>query len=292
MDGRIEVSSQLGKGSRFSLTVPLGTPTLSREFLPVKLQLPAELPGDGNGGPARGAPLRGRHILVVDDMEAVQQIALEQAGMLVDLVDNGYDAINRVTQVHYDAILMDVQMPGIDGCETARRIRTLPEGPGMPIMAVTASTSQAQIDRCRESGMDAVVSKPVQPALLRQRLARLLAIGCDFDYPCSELGWTTQMLVNQLRMFVDQAHATARRLSDPDILDDRVQIEHLAHNLKGAARAFRAQALLQIIEALEDACHDGVVCGLIEEFGDLLAGTMRAAEARLSALCPADRTAA
>lgn len=292
MGGRIDVSSTLGKGSHFSLTVPLGTPTLSREFRPVKLQLPVDLPGDTAHSSPRTDQLRGRHILVVDDMEAVQQVALEQAGMLVDLVDNGYEAINRLSQARYDAIVMDVQMPGIDGCETTRRIRALPVGIGLPIMAVTASTSRAQIEACREAGMDGVVSKPVRPALLRQRIARLLAVGCDFDYPRSELGWTRQMLVNQLRLFVALACETRRQLHNLEALEDCAQIEHLAHNLKGTARAFRADALLGVIEAVEDACHDGVVCGLIEEFDDTLAGTMRAAEAQLKALCPADRTAA
>jgi CheY-like chemotaxis protein len=117
----------------------------------------------------------GARILVVEDNEINQQIAgeiLQQAGFLVDTVENGSEAVEAVQRTTYDAILMDVQMPTMDGYEATRRIRAL-EFPNtrLPIIAMTANALAEDEKKSLAAGMDAHITKPINPAVLLQTLA-------------------------------------------------------------------------------------------------------------------------
>jgi PAS domain S-box-containing protein len=122
---------------------------------------------------ARAAPLRGAHILVVEDIETNQLVArdlLERLGMRATIVSNGEQALALVEQGGFDAILMDLHMPVLDGFEATRRLRTRPASATLPILAMTAAVLQDDQDACRAAGMNGHVPKPIDPLVLVQAL--------------------------------------------------------------------------------------------------------------------------
>jgi CheY-like chemotaxis protein len=119
------------------------------------------------GGEARDAhssrPLR---ILLADDASVnrtIGVIALGKAGHRVDVVGDGAQAVEAVRRSAYDLILMDVDMPVLDGIAATRQIRALPGGQEVPILALSAYTSEEFATRCREAGMNGYIEKPIRP---------------------------------------------------------------------------------------------------------------------------------
>jgi signal transduction histidine kinase/CheY-like chemotaxis protein len=135
---------------------------------------PAEAPAPGQVGP----PLR---ILVAEDNAINQKVAervLERLGYRVDMVANGVEAVEAVTGRPYDVVLMDVQMPEMDGLEATRVIRSLPAATTQPhIIAMTANAFAEDKARCLEAGMDDYLSKPVRSEDLSAALLRAAAAG-------------------------------------------------------------------------------------------------------------------
>lgn len=110
------------------------------------------------------ASLRGAHILVVDDNETNRGLAYEiltEAGMLVELANDGVQAIERVESTEYDAVLMDWQMPVMDGFEATRRIRTQARFAALPILAMTANAMSGDREKCLAVGMNDHIAKPI-----------------------------------------------------------------------------------------------------------------------------------
>ena len=147
---------------------PLMNEGMSMLALPVhRDQLSAAL-GDArattesvNGGEAR--PLR---ILLADDASVnrtIAVIALGKAGHSVDVVGDGAQAVEALRGKAYDLILMDVDMPVLDGIEATRRIRTLPNAGTIPILGISAYSTDEFASRCREAGMDGYIEKPIRP---------------------------------------------------------------------------------------------------------------------------------
>jgi len=121
------------------------------------------------------AGLRGAQLLLVEDNDINQQVASEllvDAGFLVDIADNGLIALGMVSQKTYDLVLMDMQMPVMDGVDATREIRKLFDAQNLPIVAMTANAMQSDRERCRAAGMDDFVSKPIEPESLWQALVR------------------------------------------------------------------------------------------------------------------------
>ena len=154
MGGMIEVESQVGRGSTFTFRVPLrkGDP-LSEE--PVATEsAEEELPQFVRGG----------RVLVAEDNPTNQIIVvtmLEKLGLRVDTVANGAEAVTAVKSIPYDMVLMDMQMPEMDGLEATKLIRQLPEPLGrIPIIGVTANAFREDHERCIQAGMQSVVTKP------------------------------------------------------------------------------------------------------------------------------------
>ena len=112
------------------------------------------------------------HILIAEDNRVNQIVAqnlLQDAGFTCDIVVNGHEACTAIRQKHYDIILMDCQMPEMDGFEATDLIRTWEREQGkrrMPIIALTANATQKDVQRCFDSGMDAYCSKPINPQFL------------------------------------------------------------------------------------------------------------------------------
>ena len=123
--------------------------------------------------PERRAP--SLRILLADDNPVNCRIAvlmLSKAGHRIDVVDDGA-AVEALRRTDYDLVLMDVQMPGVDGLEATRRIRQLPTGrAGVPVIAITANAMAGDEERCRAAGMNDYVTKPIDRARLLSTVAR------------------------------------------------------------------------------------------------------------------------
>ena len=123
--------------------------------------------------------LKGSRILLVEDNLLNQQIAteiLEDEGFIVEIANNGEEAVNMTNQSQYDIVLMDMQMPVMDGLEATKAIRQKFPNNDLPILAMTANASDVDRDKCLEAGMDAHITKPIDPNLLFVGLAKWIKV--------------------------------------------------------------------------------------------------------------------
>jgi CheY-like chemotaxis protein len=158
LDGSITVDSEVGRGSIFSVHLPLC--------------LPLDFAGKIDPGTVRG------RILVVDDDVISRTIVshlLSRRALDVDCVNDGPAAIKAASGSKYDLILMDLQMPGMDGFQTAHGLRELAGHRTTPILAVTANCSSDYRDLCMKSGMQGFLSKPVQSSELVHTVEKFLS---------------------------------------------------------------------------------------------------------------------
>ncbi|HPF58838.1 MAG TPA: PAS domain S-box protein [Candidatus Competibacteraceae bacterium] len=180
MGGEMGVNSQMGAGSTFWFSVRLGK---SRQAMMPRLETLQRL--DETTGhvhiPDAKHILRhhysGTRLLLVEDNAVNQEVALallEQVGFAVDLAVNGAEAVERVKETSYALILMDVQMPVMDGLEATRIIRCLPHRQATPVLAMTASAFIEDRLRCLEAGMNDHIAKPVDVATLFTTLLKWL----------------------------------------------------------------------------------------------------------------------
>ncbi len=170
LEGTIQVESRLGVGSTFTVT----------------LRFERDLTAAGSGAPeeeqAGPADLTGVRVLAAEDNALNQEILrffLEEAGAVVDMAENGQAAVDKFAaspEGTYRAILMDVMMPVMDGLAAIRAIRRLDraDAAGVPIIAMTANAFAEDAQRCREAGMNAHLSKPVDGAVLLRTVADYL----------------------------------------------------------------------------------------------------------------------
>jgi CheY-like chemotaxis protein len=158
MGGRILVESQHGVGSTFTLEVPLRRPAV------------------GESAHARPADLGPAVLAVEDDPIGITVLrhVLQRRLKNVDCVASGREALEAVTRRHYDLILMDLQMPDINGLEAAVRIRQMKGYADVPILALTASCSDQMREQCRAIGMKAFLSKPIDANELWSAVSRHL----------------------------------------------------------------------------------------------------------------------
>ncbi|HET7200956.1 MAG TPA: response regulator, partial [Burkholderiales bacterium] len=134
-------------------------------------------PASTGSQPAESIARRPPHVLVVEDNPVNRRLVrhvLEKAGCKVTASDNGFAALAALEHGHFDLILMDVQMPGMDGIETTAKIRERERSTGgrIPIVAVTAHAMVGDRERCLKAGMDGYVIKPIQPATLLEAIER------------------------------------------------------------------------------------------------------------------------
>jgi two-component system, sensor histidine kinase and response regulator len=206
MGGEIDVTSALGEGSTFGFTVSFPLPPAA----------PAGLVG--HAMERRAAPLEGVRVLVAEDNEVNRVVAremLESLGVVVDLAHDGLEAVALASSsgVHHDAVLMDLQMPGLDGYEAARRIRANPATARLPIIAMTAHAFASERMRCLEAGMNDHVAKPVDPDQLATVLAHWVGrspSGTDRSVPRVAAGVARNRRSDGARPAIDFPSALAR----------------------------------------------------------------------------------
>jgi len=234
-------------------------------------------------GSAEGAPaaqpaaalfpsLVGARVLVVEDNAINQEVArglLAHAGLLVEVADSGEAALRCLAEQAFDAVLMDVQMPGMDGYEATRRIRDNPAWRNLPVIAMTAHAMVSDREKSLAAGMNDHVSKPVTPSELYGVLARWLAaqqilpaeprpprnrLTLNTDDGKSRTGGQTdylRLLGRFLKQYVDLAELRAA-LGAGDV----ARAHLLAHSLKGVAGVLGAEALEQSARELEAALSE------------------------------------
>jgi signal transduction histidine kinase/CheY-like chemotaxis protein/ABC-type amino acid transport substrate-binding protein len=170
MGGEIGVDSRLGEGSRFWVQLPFQRLPEEQESASSAVAVPSEKP----------EPVVGARLLVVDDSPINVRIAaalLGKHGYRIDVAENGEQALAKLAADDYDLVLMDCQMPVMDGFEATRRLRAGADGvrnPQVPVIAMTASAMSEDRDRCRAAGMEGFVGKPVSEGELLRAVAELL----------------------------------------------------------------------------------------------------------------------
>jgi CheY-like chemotaxis protein len=163
--GEIHVESELGCGSTFVVTLPCAIASGKIQEL--------SQPTSGNTTPGPG------RLLVVEDNQVNQKVVtavLRKRGFVIELANDGREALAKLESGgDFDLILMDVQMPGLDGLEATRLIRKDQRWKGLPIVAMTAHAMTGDKERCLEAGMNGYISKPVHPSHLLTTVDEFLA---------------------------------------------------------------------------------------------------------------------
>ena len=159
-EGDITVQSEPGHGATFSVNLKCGIPAGS--------DVPHESPVASSTPAPQAAAAR---ILIVEDNQVNQKVViavLRKRGFALELANDGREAVAKLETGDYDLILMDVQMPVLDGLEATRIIRRNPRWQSLPIIAMTAHAMNGDRERCLDAGMTGYVSKPVHPSHLLQ----------------------------------------------------------------------------------------------------------------------------
>jgi len=221
----------------------------------------------------RGAPRYRGRVLVVEDNLVNQQVTrrfLERLGCAVDIAENGQRAVEFCAREHYDLVLMDVQMPIMDGLAATREIR-LQEHAGrrVPIIALTASAMTDELERCLAAGMDGLLTKPLEPLRLGEILARHglggesgpamaslpamrpVAPAIDLARLRTLVGDDTEFVQELCRTFLASSGRIVEELKRALADDDRALLVTLAHKLRGGSGSVCAQRVGDLAAVLE-----------------------------------------
>jgi PAS domain S-box-containing protein len=260
------------------------------------------------------AELRGLRILIAEDNPVNQQVLMRQAGRLglvASAVENGQAALDALAEGTYDAILMDCQMPVMDGYAATRVIRER-EGAGgkrTPIVAVTANAMREDYDRCRDAGMDDFVAKPVTLAALANAIERAVIAGRTSDPSAagSEQGSTSKprrrvdralelqdddygidraalaalqedvggaaSLARIIRLFLEQLDPQSEQIGEAISAGEHETVARSAHRMKSSSATLGATALAEVLEQLEAAAID-VDAAACHQLQEALAGAV------------------
>jgi CheY-like chemotaxis protein/HPt (histidine-containing phosphotransfer) domain-containing protein len=298
LGGDILVQSEPGRGSTFTVTV--GTGNLKGVRL---LQKPVAdfLPQDAEIRQAATGHLRGTSILVVDDGDTNRKLirlVLSRAGAEVITAENGLEAVKAAQTQKFDIVLMDMQMPVMDGYTATRTLRS--NGFNRPIVALTAHAMRGDSEQCFGAGCSDYLSKPINPEKLLEKIALILAgTGSSASIPIidlDELDTSNERLVSELPTddpefaeivceFIERASEKLAEMHTAFEEGDMLELAQLSHWLKGAGGTSGFPILTEKARELEHAVNRGN-WGEIEvslsELGDMIS-RMSAPE---TSVCP------
>jgi CheY-like chemotaxis protein/HPt (histidine-containing phosphotransfer) domain-containing protein len=296
MNGRIWLESEAGKGSVFHFTARFGVQAAVH---------PAAQPSAGEMAQAalRSAGAR-LSILMVEDNTANQILAqrvLEKHGHSVTVADNGASALELLERGRFDVVLMDVQMPRMDGFETTAAIRRRERASGghVPVIALTAHAMSGDRERCLAAGMDGYLIKPVRPAVLLEAIGRLQLAPAPRAAPAPAASGTDaaleqaallefidgdmELLGEVARLFQRDAGALMARAREAIACRDAAALGFALHSLRGMLRNLAANAAQETAGQLQNVDLDAEPA----RARDLLAGLedqVRALEGRLAVM--------
>jgi CheY-like chemotaxis protein len=219
--------------------------------------------------------LSGLHVLLVEDNKFNQQLAnalLVRAGIEVGIADDGVEALQALQREKFDAVLMDMQMPKMDGLEATRHIRKDLALADLPIIAMTANAMRGDRESCLAAGMNDYLSKPLHYQTLYTTLARWThrdesaewkdATGIqqphdrqsvlDAANAMARMGGQ-ELYLSMLARFIPSQGQSVQSIQDALAVNDRSAAERLAHTLKGVAASVGATALAEAASQLEQA---------------------------------------
>ncbi len=293
MGGEVGVESTPGQGSTFWFTVRLGIGAQRKRPLVPHPDLRGcrALVLDDNVDVSAAAleekllTISGAQILLVEDDEVNQEVTVElltDAGLRVDTANNGLIALEMIRQTRYELVLMDIQMPVMDGLSATVEIRKNPEWSKLPIVAMTANAMQQDRAACLATGMDDHIAKPIEPAQLWAALLKWIkprkhpvsAIkeepresSHDVDFPDvisgidMELGLRRVLgkkehYLSMLNKFSAGHRGAAQEIRTALAADDRETAQRLAHTIKGVSGNIAAIGLENCAANLEQALRD------------------------------------
>ncbi len=266
MGGRLAVESTPGEGSQFTLMLLLPPTTLPLVELP-------------KSTPTR---LSGR-VLMVEDHPVNQKVLshqLDEMGLSYAIAVNGTQALERLADARFDLVLMDWQMPEMDGLEATRRIRQLPGDNGrLPVIALTANASTGFRDTCLAAGANDYLSKPYTESALTALLAQWLPAAPDqapapaplFDRAVLAARYPGNPdLVDELAsVFVETTEASLAKLVLAIEAGDAETVRTEAHALRGAAASMRATTLQEGAARIEACAGQGDLATAARELAAL-----------------------
>jgi signal transduction histidine kinase/CheY-like chemotaxis protein len=294
MGGTVGVESVVGQGSTFWFTARVGIVPVAPQKLQCHTPNSSRMLARDDDNSARQsfapeipeacimAAIFGARVLLVEDNALNQQLAselLRDAGLVVDIAENGLVAISRMQTVDYDLVLMDMHMPVLDGVSATRAIRALPGKRDLPIVAMTANAMLADRERCREAGMVDFVVKPIDPDTLFRTLLRwikptgatreaagiqtaditpggdLSLAGVDVDVAAGlrrVLGKHT-LYLDLLHSYLAGQRPLLSQLRAALAMGKLEKAELLAHSCKGMSATIGADTIAQAADALEQA---------------------------------------
>ena len=251
-------------------------------------------------------PIRGARILLVEDNDINQEVAtefLKRAGMAVTVAAHGGEGVDWVRRASFDAVLMDLQMPVMDGFEATRAIRTLPQGRTLPIIAMTAAAMEHDKQACKTAGMNDHVSKPIIPQELLLTLLKWIPPGerepapppitanrqvnataatlpeslPEFDLAqAEEVVGDRDVLARMINIFAKD-YGTAWKIVDDHIQEGRFkEASMLVHRINGASGSIGAMRVKVAAATLENELNAGAPPNGHQEFIASLKAAMSA----------------